>query len=149
MGDVMLKIRVFLVVAAIAGFAVACGGGGSSNMSSPSSTGMSAVMATGAISGFGSIFVNGTEFQTTNATIRKNGQTVDQSQLAVGEVARIKGQKNDADSQGTAQEVDVDEAVAGPISRRRSAFRGSWRGPFRTARFTGTRFNHESIRRCQ
>lgn len=104
------------MVAAIAGLAVACGGGGSSNMSSPSSTGMSAVMATGTISGFGSIFVNGTEFQTTNATIRKNGQTVDQSQLAVGEVARIKGEKNDAGTQGAAEEVDVDEAVAGPIS---------------------------------
>lgn len=73
-------------------------------------------MATGTITGFGSVFVNGTEFQTTSAVIRKNGQTVAQAQLAVGEVARIKGQKNAADGQGVAEEVDVDEAVAGPIS---------------------------------
>jgi Domain of unknown function (DUF5666) len=110
----MSKIRGFLLAAMIAAFTVACGGSGSSNISSP--TGMSAVMATGTITGFGSIFVNGTEFQTTNTTIRKNGQTVGQSQLAVGEVARIKGQKNDAGGQGTAEEVDVDEAVVGPIS---------------------------------
>lgn len=111
----MFRIRGFLMAAAIAAFAVACGGSGSSNMSS-TSTGMRAVMATGAITGFGSIFVNGTEFQTTNATIRKNGQTVDQSQLAVGELARIKGQEDNATGQGTAEEVDVEDNVVGPIS---------------------------------
>ncbi len=111
----MFRIRGFLVAAAIGVLAVACGGSGSSNMSS-SPTGMSGVMASGTITGFGSIFVNGTEFQTTNAIIRKNGQTVAQSQLAVGEVARIKGQKDGANGQGTAEEVDVDDAVAGPIS---------------------------------
>src|SRR5437764_15256232 len=56
-------------------------------------------------------------FQTTSATIRKNGQTVDQSQLAVGEVARIKGSKDDADDTGVADEVDVDETVIGPIDK--------------------------------
>lgn len=111
----MFRIRGFLVAAAAGVLAVACGGSGSSNMSS-SPTGMRAVMATGTITGFGSVFVNGTEFQTTSAVIRKNGQTVAQAQLAVGEVARIKGQKNAADGQGVAEEVDVDEAVAGPIS---------------------------------
>lgn len=111
----MIRIRGFLLAAAIGAFAAACGGSGSSSMSS-TPTGMSAVMATGTISGFGSIFVNGTEFQTTNAIIRKNGQTVAQSQLAVGEVARIKGQKDATNGQGSAEEVDVDDAVAGPIS---------------------------------
>lgn len=111
----MFRLRGFAMAAAIAALAVACGGSGSSNLSA-TSTGMSAVMATGTITGFGSVFVNGTEFQTTNAIIRKNGQTVDQSQLAVGEVARVKGQKDAADGQGTAEEVDVDDSVAGPIS---------------------------------
>lgn len=111
----MLRMRGFLVAAAIGALAVACGGSGSSNMSSTTS-GMSAVMATGTITGFGSIFVNGTEFQTTNAIITKNGQTVGQSQLAVGEIARVKGEKDDSNGQGEAEEVDVDEAVVGPIS---------------------------------
>jgi hypothetical protein len=82
---------------------------------SSSSGGMMNVMETGVITGFGSIFLNGTHFQTSSATIRLNGQTVDQSTLAVGQVARIKGEKNDSDGTGMAEEVDVDEAVVGAI----------------------------------
>jgi hypothetical protein len=111
-GAAMLKVRQCLVAAIVAAYVVACGGAGSSS----SMSGMKPVMATGVITGFGSIFVDGIHFQTTNATIRKNGQTVAQSQLAVGEVARIKGAKNDADETGVADEVDVDESVVGPIS---------------------------------
>src|SRR5215472_12407288 len=109
----MIRIRNFLIGVIVAAFAVSCGGGGSS--STPMS-GMKHVVATGVITGFGSIYVNGVHFQTTSALIVKNGQTVDQSQLAVGEVARIMGQENESDGQGDAGEVDVDEAVVGPIS---------------------------------
>ena len=109
----MFKIKQFLLALVIATVAVACGGGGSGM---GQSSGMQPVIATGVITGFGSIYVNGTHFQTTHATIRKNGQAVDQSQLAVGEVARVMGSKNDADDTGDADEVDVDEAVVGPIS---------------------------------
>lgn len=108
----MFKMKQFLLSVVIAAAAAACGGGGS-GMNHP---GMHPLVATGVITGFGSIYLNGTHFQTTHATIRKNGQTVDQSQLAVGEVARIKGMKNDADGTGDADEVDVDEGVIGPIS---------------------------------
>ena len=110
----MLRIRQFLLATVIAIVAVACGSGGS-GMSQ--SSGTTPLIATRTITGFGSIYVNGIHFQTTSATIRKNGQTVDQSQLAVGEVARIKGSKNDADGTGDADEVDVDEAVIGPIDK--------------------------------
>jgi hypothetical protein len=110
----MFKLRAFLVAAAIAAVTLSCGGG-SSSMNNTSS-GMSTVMATGVITGFGSIFVNGVHFQTSGATLRKNGQVVDQSQLAVGEVAHIKGQVNESDETGSAAEVDVDESVVGPIS---------------------------------
>lgn len=80
------------------------------------SSGMHPLVATGVITGFGSIYLNGRHLQTTHATILKNGQAVAQSQLAVGEVARIKGMMNAADDTGDADEVDVDEAVIGPIS---------------------------------
>jgi len=110
----MFRLRELLVAAAIVALTVSCGGGGSS--ANNSSSGMSTVMSTGVITGFGSIFVNGIHFQTSSATIRKNGQVVDQSQLAVGEVARIKGQANESDETGNAEEVDVDESVVGPIS---------------------------------
>ena len=105
------------VLLAAAAALVACGGG--SGMSSTNSApGSVPVMATGTITGFGSIYVNGVHYQTTHATIRKNGQVVAQSALKVGEIARIKGTKNDSNSTGgtgDADSVDVDEVVVGQI----------------------------------
>jgi hypothetical protein len=104
-----------ILAAAMAALVVACGGGSgmSNTTSTPNST---PVMATGTITGFGSIFVNGLHFQTASATFRKNGQVVAQSDLSVGEIARIKGSKNDSDGTGNADSVDVDENVVGPIA---------------------------------
>src|SRR5882762_266216 len=107
----MNKIIPTVLLAAAAAL-VACGGG--SGMSGTTPPGSTPVMATGTITGFGSIYVNGVHFKTTSATIRKNGQVVAQSALRVGEVARIKGTKND--SEGDADSVDVDENVVGPIA---------------------------------
>jgi len=109
----VFKMKQILLATLIATVAVACGGGSGMSQSS----GMTPLIATGTITGFGSIYVNGIHFQTASATIRKNGQTVDQSQLAVGEVARIKGSKDDADNTGVADEVDVEEAVVGAIDK--------------------------------
>jgi hypothetical protein len=103
------------VLLAAAAALVACGGG--SGMSSTNSApGTTPVMATGTITGFGSIYVNGVHYQTTHATIRKNGQVVAQSALKVGEIARLKGTKNDSNGTGDADSVDVDESVVGPIA---------------------------------
>src|SRR5882762_7293805 len=107
----MNKIIPTVLLAAAAAL-VACGGG--SGMSGTTPPGSTPVMATGTITGFGSIYVNGVHFKTTSATIRKNGQVVAQSALRVGEIAHIKGSKND--SEGNADSVDVDENVVGPIA---------------------------------
>jgi len=109
----MNKVIPTILLAAAAAL-VACGGG--SGMSGTTPPGSVPVMATGTITGFGSIYVNGLHFKTTSATIRKNGQVVAQSALNVGEIARIKGSKNDADGTGEADSVDVDENVVGPIA---------------------------------
>jgi hypothetical protein len=109
----MNKVIPTILLAAAAVLA-ACGGG--SGMSGTNSPGATPVMATGTITGFGSIYVNGVHFQTTSATIRKNGQVVAQSALKVGEIARIKGSKNDADGTGNADSVDVEQNVVGPIA---------------------------------
>ena len=109
----MNKIIPTVLLAAAAAL-VACGGG--SGMSSTTPPGSAKLMARGTITGFGSIYVNGVHFKTTSATIRKNGQVVAQSALKVGEIARIKGSKNDSDGTGNADSVDVDENVVGPIA---------------------------------
>src|SRR2546421_10648038 len=94
--SVMSKIIPSALAATLAALIVACGGSGSSgNMSN-----LTPVLATGTITGFGSIYVNGVPFQTSSATIRKNGPTVAESQLAVREGARVKGGKNDPDRPG-------------------------------------------------
>ena len=99
--------------------AVACGGSDSSSTTG-STSGTMSVMATGTITGFGSIYVNGVHFQTSHAVIHKNGAAVSQSQLAVGEIARVKGVKH-ADGTGDADSIDVDENVVGPIDSLDSA----------------------------
>src|SRR5207253_957972 len=107
--SVMSKIIPSALAATLAALIVACGGSGSSgNMN------LTPVLATGTITGFGSIYVNGVHFQTSSATIRKNGQTVAESQLAVGEVARVKGEKNDTDGTGVADTIDLNESVVRP-----------------------------------
>jgi len=57
-------------------------------------------VASAAITGFGSVYVNGPHFRTSSAIIRKNGKTVEHSRLAVREIARVKGPKGDADNTG-------------------------------------------------
>ena len=71
----MSKIIPSVLAATLAALIVACGGGGSSS----SMSNLTPVLATGTITGFGSIYVNGVHFQTSSATIRKNGQTVAES----------------------------------------------------------------------
>jgi Domain of unknown function (DUF5666) len=109
----VFKLKQILLAAVITAVAVACGSSGSSMSQSSGNT---PLMATGVITGFGSIYLNGKHFQTTHAAIRKNRKAVDQSQLAVGEVARIKASMNQTDGTEDADEVDVEEVVVGPIS---------------------------------
>src|SRR3981189_2705773 len=101
MNKIGIKIVPSILLAATAALVVACGGGGS-GMSGTTPPGSAPVMATGTITGFGSIYVNGVHFKTTSATIHKNGQVVAQSALKVGEIARIKGSKNNSDGTGNA-----------------------------------------------
>jgi hypothetical protein len=111
----MNKLIPTILLAAAAAL-VACGGGSGMSSSSNPTGSSTPVMTTGTITGFGSIYVNGVHFQTTHATIRKNGQVVAQSALKVGEIAHIKGSENDSGGTGDADSVDVDENVAGPIA---------------------------------
>src|SRR5207302_8849334 len=54
----------------------------------------SPVVAYGPIAGFGSIFVNGVEYATSNAQIRIDDQPGTESQLLVGQVVTVVGSVN-------------------------------------------------------
>lgn len=110
----MSKLISVALGATMVALVVACGSGGAPTSSTSNSV-MTPLMTTGTITGFGSIFVNGVHFQTSKTTFHKNGVVVDQSQLAVGEIARVKGSK-DSSGNGDADSVDVDESVVGPIA---------------------------------
>src|SRR3979411_1792526 len=72
--------------------------------------------ASGPITGFGSIFVNGVEYATSNAQIRIDDQPGAESQLLVGEVVTVTGSVNSDGKTGTATQVTFSSDVAGPTT---------------------------------
>ncbi|HKC16872.1 MAG TPA: DUF5666 domain-containing protein, partial [Steroidobacteraceae bacterium] len=90
----------------------ACGGGSNSNTSS----GMQNVATLGTITAFGSVYVNGVRYDVSAASLWKNGRSVAQSGLAVGEVALVQGHQNLQTGQGDASSVEVEDNVVGPIA---------------------------------
>ena len=95
----------------------ACGGGGGG-----SSDGVTAgidrggiVTATGSITGFGSVHVNGVHYVTTGATITLDDNPGAESDLRVGQVVRIEGRIDQDGVNGTATRVIFDDEVEGPV----------------------------------
>lgn len=87
-------------------------GGGLADNGGMSGTGISQ----GSISSFGSIFVNGVEWDLTGASIRIDGQTATEADLRVGMVVRIAGDFDAGNASGRALVVRYDDVVEGPIS---------------------------------
>lgn len=75
------------------------------------------VTATGPVTGFGSIFVNGVEYSTTGARIEIDGQPGTESQLAIGEIVTVTGTLNADGISGIATEVTFSGNVLGPIKQ--------------------------------
>lgn len=96
------------------GYTVASGGTGGSGISGGTGgTGMSV----GTITRFGSIFVNGVEYDVTNATITIGGNAtpVNQSQLAAGMVVTVNGSVNTNGVSGSATTVNFSDTLQGTV----------------------------------
>jgi len=89
-----------------------CGGGGGDFIAGIGGTG---VTSSGAISGFGSIFVNGVKFDTNNVS-RVDGDLSQVSDLKLGMVVTVRGEVNDTDKTGTADTIHVDIEIQGPVA---------------------------------
>ena len=100
--------------AAIALAISACGG--SAVVPVLTGIGGSGFVATGTITGFGSVFVNGVEFETSNSLFDIDGSSGSQSDLAVGMVVQVSGSVNDDGVTGTATEIRFDDQLQGPVS---------------------------------
>jgi hypothetical protein len=111
--------RTLLTKAAVTAVAVvglaACGGGGSSSDGTPQSAAQDVpVISSGAVTGFGSVFVNGERFETSSATFTINGKPGTQADLRVGHVVTIHGHRDGA-GRCTADRIDFDDLVKGPV----------------------------------
>jgi hypothetical protein len=104
-----------MAVLAIAALA-ACGGGDGASNAAASGGSPTTVVVSGAISGFGSIFVNGTRFDTSNAAITQDGSPVTQQALRVGQIVHVQGRIDERTGQATAERVRQDDNLEGPIT---------------------------------
>lgn len=96
-------------LALITGGLSACGGDGDDHTSSN-------ISSVGTITGFGSIYVNGIEFETTHSSYRVDDEAgFDDSSLAVGMKVKVVGTVNSDGVTGNANEVHYDDDVEGPI----------------------------------
>lgn len=87
-----------------------CGGGGS--LASSGDGGISGTgMAVGSVTGFGSVFVNGTEFDTSAAAIVVDGNGATQNDLRVGQIVVVNANFSD----GKASRVEYRARIKGPI----------------------------------
>jgi hypothetical protein len=99
-------IALILVVltAGCGGASLAGGGVGGSGLSS------------GSITGFGSIFVTGTEYDTTGATVERERVASSASALRVGMVVVVEGDRAANGLSGSADTVTYDDEIEGPIT---------------------------------
>ena len=86
----------------------ACGGGGGGG--SASAVGTSSV---GVITGFGSVFVNGVEFETSTSSIVIDGNPASESDLSVGMVVEVRG--TDDGTSGTAFSIESNDELEGLV----------------------------------
>jgi hypothetical protein len=90
------------------------GGGGEQRLDAPPDS--SDTFAYGAITAFGSVFVNGVRYDTADADFTIDGQPGTQANLAVGDVVLVAGSLTTGSTTlGTADEIVFDDAVEGPI----------------------------------
>lgn len=82
----------------------------------PPPTAPSGSMSAGTITSFGSVILNGVEYQTTNATIKVDGRVAAQSDLRVGDFIEVKGHHDASSNQDVADEIDFRGNVEGPVS---------------------------------
>lgn len=106
------KLRKLFALASTALFCACSGGGGGlADGGGMSGTGISQ----GAVTSFGSVFVNGVEWDLTSSTIEIDGAPALESDLRLGMVVRITGDLAPIGTTGTAIDIVFDDTIEGPI----------------------------------
>ncbi|WMP18740.1 DUF5666 domain-containing protein [Thiothrix lacustris] len=110
-----MRIRAIVVSILLAVMLVACVGSSSLQLATGGIGGTG--IAAGPITGFGSIFVNGVEYDIDAATLTRNGQpATGQHEYRIGEYVVVKGTVNPDGLTGTATEVSFSNELEGTVT---------------------------------
>jgi hypothetical protein len=112
------------IVAGITVLLISCGGAGGNTVALPG-TGGTGIMASGPISGFGSVVINGIRFEDAAAQVTIDGTGTTSTELRLGMVAQVEGTKSDAiitptaviTAAGDAKHIEVWSIAQGSISQ--------------------------------
>lgn len=110
------------ILAGVAVLVAACGGGGGGGGGSSNGGGTGGIdrggiiTASGTITGFGSVHVNGVRYVTTGATFVVDDNPGSESDLRVGQVVRVEGRIETDGINGTATRIVFDDEVEGPVA---------------------------------
>ena len=108
-----------LTATSIAALLVACGGGGSDGDSQTStSTSSSTSSSTGIVTGFGSVYVNGVEYETGDSTFSLDDGDDDpenEDELGIGMVVTVTGSVNPDGVTGSASHIEYDDELEGIV----------------------------------
>jgi hypothetical protein len=95
----------------VCGLLAACGGD-----TGTQTAGQTTVVASGAITGFGSVYVNGVHFETRGASILRDGSPAAQSELRVGQIVHVSGHVDDSTGRAVADMVRQHDNLEGPVT---------------------------------
>ena len=111
-----MRRRLFLAL--LGGLAMAACGGSSSNSPTPTPPAETTVdiVTVGPITGFGSVIVNGTAFNTDAATVMMDGNPAITSDLGIGMVVAVRGTLNLASNVATASAIRFANDAEGPVA---------------------------------
>jgi hypothetical protein len=105
-----------LVAASLILVLSACGGGGSVGPVAGGGIGGTGI-SFGPVTGFGSVFVNGTAFDTRDAVILVNGEPATEAGLTEGMLVRVEGEWTGTGT-GTADRVEYRNDIRGPVEAK-------------------------------
>ena len=91
--------------------AASCGGG-----SDTAGIGGSGFISSGSVTGFGSVFVNGVEFETATSTFDVEDVNGTQQDLRIGMIVQVAGTINSDGVTGTATHIQYADELEGPVN---------------------------------